>query len=58
MPGKRPDEPNEPADFPGDHPDAPSDDPGEPTPLRDPPPKVTPMDDEKNVEDGIDVNET
>jgi hypothetical protein len=30
----------------------------DPAPVRDPDPKVTPLDEDKHVEDGIEVNET
>lgn len=30
----------------------------EPVPMRDQDPKVTPLDEDKNIEDGIEINET
>jgi hypothetical protein len=30
----------------------------DPAPMRDPDPKVTPLDEDKKIEDGIEVNET
>lgn len=50
MPGKRPDEPIAPTNVPGQ-----SQDPGIPP---DPEPEVTPLDEDKHIEDGIEVDET
>lgn len=30
----------------------------DPAPMRDPDPKVTPLDEDKKIEDGIEINET
>ncbi len=55
MPGKRPNEPIAPTNIPGQRldPRIPDDEQGE-----DQEPEVTPLDEDKNIEDGIEVNET